>query len=176
MIKLDKRAKLALVVFNKHIPKFRAGYKGVQSTDRNISDPDLSVLAAADFDAASSSEVDDVNGLGVGVGDGLDDHVGAGVGVDVILEECDLLAGLEEGRVGVGVLADFALELLPDVGVDEGRLLHVLLALEPLADALQVDVRQRACALAGRDQRVPHLVFTQTDPAHRLLWLHFFQL
>lgn len=63
------------------------------------------------------------------------------IGVDVVAKQRHLLAGLGV-RDGVLVesLAYLALQTSPDVRVDKRRLLLVLLALQPLLDAIEMDI------------------------------------
>ena len=55
------------------------------------------------------------------------------------------------------LLAKLTIEILPVVRADAIICLKLLLAISPLAQALQVDVLHRACAFARCDERVPFL-------------------
>lgn len=89
----------------------------------------------------------------------------------VVLQQADRLPLPVVDRVGEGRLANFALQLLPDVAIDCGRLAEVLLALEPLPETAQANKAQTPRALAGTYQLVVLLLVAQTNSADGLFRL-----
>jgi hypothetical protein len=69
-------------------------------------------------------------------------------------------------------LAQLALECLPAVRLHVGALLPASLGVEPLAQALQMDVAHGALAFAGRYQRILcFILFAKTNPAQSPLYV-----
>lgn len=68
-------------------------------------------------------------------------------------------------------LTDFTLKALPNVRVDDGTLLELLLTVEPFSQARGSDPLDSALALAWGDQLMIYreVLFRQTDPTHRSL-------
>lgn len=86
------------------------------------------------------------------------------------VQQGDLLFGYRvRDHVLVVLLAYLALESAPDVRVDVRRFFLVHFAVQPLLDALEVNVSHGAGTLARRDDRVVGLLLGQAYPAQLLV-------
>ena len=68
-----------------------------------------------------------------------------------IVQDAELFLVLPDEDVLEGLLANFALQVLPDVRVNLVCLLAVALALEPFFQAAEADVLHGTCAFTRRD-------------------------
>jgi len=172
---LGEGAELGVVVFDEDLALLVLVDDGVQSADRDVVDAHVGVVAAAEADGVRVAETDHVEVLLLGVGTlggvdlaGLDDDE---VALGLLDLEDQVLALLMRVVVLELLLAQLAVEGLP--GVSRYVLRHplVLVAPQPLAQALKVHELHRARALAGRYQgaRLFILLLTEANSAHRVI-------
>ncbi len=81
-----------------------------------------------------------MNRLRCGIGDRLNDHVALSITMNIKVEKVSIACLRDGGDLGIGSFADLTFQAFPNVGINEGGLLHMLLAFEPLSKAVLVDV------------------------------------
>ena len=99
------------------------------ATHTNISDADLGSLSSTHLHRASRIEIDHVDSLGGRLGHRLNNDVVEAEFVDLIIQQVQLTTIITVEYILEGVLADFALEIFPDVRVYDSCLLAVTLTI-----------------------------------------------
>jgi len=133
----------------------------------DVCNADFGYLSATNFNGFASVEVDHVDSLRGSLGNRLNNHVIIDAVVNLVIEQVQLTAILANEDVFEGRLANLALQILPNVGVDDRGLLTVALTLEPVLEAAQANGAHRSHTLARCDELVFRKLFLrEADPAN----------
>lgn len=168
---LYQRAEFGIIVFDVEAALIVLFNECMLTTDRNVVDAHVGVVTATQLDFINIVEVDDVQLLLLLVIvfgrvdlERLNNYV-----VLLWLNDLKDLESLLTIRVGVLQLglAQLAVECFPDVRGHVHAYLLVLVATQPLPQALDVHMGHRSGALAWRDERIVLLkLVREADPAH----------